>query len=220
MTFKVDVVQDYQADCIVINFRGQFNWYKKVEPLTFFQDTTLTSFENYIKQYSFNEYLKVSIQFLVSFTNKAKLLKLMEFKFREVLEDKIDDSEAVSTAISSLLKMLDERWEQTPFSNILSNIQGELNNSFDPPNMSSVFEFDTVAFDTAALSERLPGVDRIVKFPCKCVSPKHRFEDTLFRVIIHLNDEVKWSREAIADWIESLDINTEFKVPKKGLQNA
>jgi hypothetical protein len=205
MSFKVDVIQDYQADCIVINVKGQFNWYKKVEPLTFFQDTTLTSFENYIKQYSFNEYLKVSIQFLVSFTNKAKLLKLMEFKFREVLEDKINDSEAVSTAISSLLKMLDERWEQTPF----SNIQEEF---FD---MSSAPEFDT-----AALSKRLPGVDKIVKFPCKCTVPKHRFEDTLFQVIIHLNDDIKWSREAIADWIESLDINTEFKLSKKGLQNA
>jgi hypothetical protein len=33
----------------------------------------------------------------------------------------------------------------------------------------------------------------------------------LFYVIMSLNDGEKWTREQIADWVESLDVDTTFK---------
>ena len=53
--------------------------------------------------------------------------------------------------------------------------------------------------DPSYLAKLLPGVDRVEK------NPVSGDEDTLYSIIIELNDTHKWSRDAIADWIESLD---------------
>lgn len=45
----------------------------------------------------------------------------------------------------------------------------------------------------------------------KASCPNCGRQNTLSELIIHLNDAHQWSRTAIADWIESLDINTEVK---------
>lgn len=55
-------------------------------------------------------------------------------------------------------------------------------------------------------SQELPGVNEQVKHP---VTGGYT---TLARTIINLNDYHKWTREAIADWIETLDIDTTFPV--------
>lgn len=52
----------------------------------------------------------------------------------------------------------------------------------------------------------LPGVKEIVK------NPVTGTKATLERVIINLNDQQKWTREQIADWLETLDIDISFKV--------
>lgn len=61
------------------------------------------------------------------------------------------------------------------------------------------------------MAKQLPGVTSYVDFPCQCWTSK----STLFNVIIHLNDQCKWSREKIADWIDRLHddgkINAEFQ---------
>lgn len=49
------------------------------------------------------------------------------------------------------------------------------------------------------LANLLPGVQKEVKHP---VSGEM---DKLFSIIINLNDHHKWERDAVADWIESLD---------------
>lgn len=49
------------------------------------------------------------------------------------------------------------------------------------------------------LAMELPGMDRKVKHPV--TGDKGR----LFDVIMNLNDACQWSREKIADWIETLD---------------
>lgn len=36
---------------------------------------------------------------------------------------------------------------------------------------------------------------------------------SLERVVIHLNDSVKWSRERVADWLDTLDLDLSFPVP-------
>ncbi|WMI33497.1 hypothetical protein SEA_KENREY_110 [Streptomyces phage Kenrey] len=54
--------------------------------------------------------------------------------------------------------------------------------------------------------DELPGVHEMVKHP---VSGNR---NTLERVIISLNDQHKWTREEIADWLDTLDIDLTFKV--------
>lgn len=49
----------------------------------------------------------------------------------------------------------------------------------------------------SALSHKLPGVDIIA------VNPVNGVKSTLHSTIINLNDEHKWSREDIAQWIEN-----------------
>lgn len=49
------------------------------------------------------------------------------------------------------------------------------------------------------LAGDLPGINNRVK------NPEEGTEDSLYSVIINLNDTHKWTRERIADWIESLD---------------
>lgn len=53
--------------------------------------------------------------------------------------------------------------------------------------------------DPSYLAKLLPGIDRVVK------NPVSGDEDTLYSIIIELNDSHKWTRDAIADWIETLD---------------
>jgi hypothetical protein len=58
----------------------------------------------------------------------------------------------------------------------------------------------------SAWSKELPGVNDLVK------NPMTDEVLALREVIINLNDRHKWTREQIADWIETLDIDTRFKV--------
>lgn len=75
------------------------------------------------------------------------------------------------------------------------------------------------------LKEKFPGINTVVKHPCKCDNA----DDTIHNVIMHLNDcsghgkskknlklqeiweEPAWTREQIADWTETLDVNLELK---------
>jgi len=52
----------------------------------------------------------------------------------------------------------------------------------------------------------LPGVNEEVK------NPVTGEETRLFRVIINLNDKQQWTREQIADWLDTLDIPLAFPV--------
>ncbi len=59
--------------------------------------------------------------------------------------------------------------------------------------------------DPERLSQRLPGVNEVGTNP---VTGK---KGVLWNVIQHLNDRDKWTREQIADWVETLDIDIRFK---------
>lgn len=60
----------------------------------------------------------------------------------------------------------------------------------------------------SSLSKQLPGVNEHVKHPVDGTI------GTLWYIIQNLNDSHKWTRNRIADWIETLDIDTEFKEPR------
>lgn len=63
------------------------------------------------------------------------------------------------------------------------------------------------------LAEVCPGAATLVKNPCACYKSSD-LKATVFSVIMHLNDsdnhggvEQPWTREEIADWLESLDVD-------------
>lgn len=55
------------------------------------------------------------------------------------------------------------------------------------------------------MAELFPGLEEGVGCP-HCGEAKHR--GALSTMIVALNDDHYWTREAIADWVESLDIDT------------
>lgn len=55
------------------------------------------------------------------------------------------------------------------------------------------------------LAKFLPGVDEVV------IHPVTKEKDTVFNIVINLNDCYKWPREDVADWLDSLDADLEFK---------
>jgi hypothetical protein len=55
-------------------------------------------------------------------------------------------------------------------------------------------------------AERLPGVDEVVEHPIE-----KGYYEKMFTIILDLNDHYRWSRERIADWVETLNVDTTFK---------
>ncbi len=55
---------------------------------------------------------------------------------------------------------------------------------------------------------KLPGLDELV------VHPVLKTEHQLKKVIVNLNDIQRWTREQIADWLETLDVDLRFQVEK------
>jgi len=54
--------------------------------------------------------------------------------------------------------------------------------------------------------DKFPGIHEVVKNPVSGI------EDTLEAIIIDLNDGEKWTRDQIADWLETLDLDLRFNV--------
>jgi hypothetical protein len=54
-------------------------------------------------------------------------------------------------------------------------------------------------------------METVLDCPAACVASGY----TLWSLIQHLNDSHKWSRERIADWLETLDVDLAFPVPSE-----
>lgn len=73
----------------------------------------------------------------------------------------------------------------------------------------------------SSLVPQLPGVRELVYHPkakndedealCGWGKDKHVIQD----IIMHLNDRHRWTREEIADWLETLDVDLRFKTPEQ-----
>lgn len=60
-----------------------------------------------------------------------------------------------------------------------------------------------------------PALDTIVKSPCDCEKEfDFKGYDRLWFVIMHLNDRDQWTREEIADWLDTFDLDLSFS-PKQ-----
>jgi asparagine synthetase A len=71
-----------------------------------------------------------------------------------------------------------------------------INSTFE---LSEPFALNFLVVEASFLAHKLPGVDK------KVTHPVNKTEHRLFDIIISLNDDHKWTREQIADWIETLD---------------
>ena len=79
-----------------------------------------------------------------------------------------------------------------------------------------------VANELQSEAQGLPGVmNTSVKYPCDpddCVRQVR--QGVIYNIIMHLNDYHKWTREQIADWLDSVHdpengVDLAFKVPEK-----
>lgn len=69
----------------------------------------------------------------------------------------------------------------------------------------------------------LPGLGELAKHPP--TPDQYCFSGSLNAIpvadlIIHLNDNHKWTREQIADWLETLDVDLRFPTPKETEEEA
>jgi hypothetical protein len=100
-------------------------------------------------------------------------------------------------------------------------ISGAIGGSFKAPGDNSV-----ATGILGKLSKHIPGLQEKTKCPARnenTTSPAvvscnwGETEGTVANVIMHLNDHHHgtWSREKIADWLETLDIDLQFKGVEK-----
>lgn len=61
----------------------------------------------------------------------------------------------------------------------------------------------------------IPNISTCVAYPCVCPDQKGN-KHPIHVVIIHLNDHDRWPREAIAKWLDRLDIDLTLQPTNKG----
>lgn len=115
--------------------------------------------------------------------------------------------------------------ENTPIKLSTAYLETELNSVIKTWSM----QLDTVSYNTQAitgspkettsqLSKQLPGVDAVVECPACTVKDSPPWEKKLWYIIQHLNDQHRWSREAIADFLDELPEEIDITFKTKELQ--
>lgn len=97
---------------------------------------------------------------------------------------------------------------------------------YEPPSINSYTE--PKGSSPSSLSNMLPGVKEKVIHPPHKVDDKHptcfwresKSMNSIKETIIHLNDIHKWTREEIADWLDSLDVDLRFQAPEDTLDTT
>lgn len=71
---------------------------------------------------------------------------------------------------------------------------------------------DNLGVQAEGLKKMIPGLREEFSCPHKTCTNVYMEQNKLFVLIQHVNDAHKWTREEIADWLESLDVDLAFKV--------
>lgn len=66
----------------------------------------------------------------------------------------------------------------------------------------------------AVLREEIPALSEKVLCPCPSCRAGSRQPSAISNIIIHLNDRAGWTREQIADWLDTLDQDLSFTLPE------
>jgi hypothetical protein len=114
------------------------------------------------------------------------------------LRYKLFENDMKGVSAQSMYKVVSETPKWIPSGNFTTNPAAEMYPAKSAPDRRV---------------KQLPALDEIVK------NPVTRNTGTLRSVIISLNDGSKWTREAIADWLETLDIDISFKTKENDEQD-
>jgi hypothetical protein len=82
------------------------------------------------------------------------------------------------------------------------------------PYSKPVTGLNSTSDDLMTYVEQLPGLTEMVKHPV------NGNKTTLQAVIIDLNDQCNWTREQVADWLETLDLDLRFKPKDDTIKTA
>ena len=66
---------------------------------------------------------------------------------------------------------------------------------------------------TNTLARQIPGLSETVSCPVKTKTPDGGdcpYVNDVMRIVVHLNDNHRWTREQVADWLETLDVDLSF----------
>ena len=69
------------------------------------------------------------------------------------------------------------------------------------------FTFTPPASSRSRIQYACPGVSQPASTPDECVCDEWANGGTIDVIVMHLNDGHKWTREKIADWLDSLDVD-------------
>lgn len=109
-----------------------------------------------------------------------------------------DNHHCLAIAKNNLLSSFYEK----NYDPILSSYKYEMSDLDSPP--SKTFNWNSGGEDPRI--RKLPGLDEIV------THPESGTKQSVKDIIIFLNDRSKWTREEIADWLDTLDLDLKFKV--------
>lgn len=72
-----------------------------------------------------------------------------------------------------------------------------------------------------SLRDGIPGLAK-ARAACPCRKPAclYGIDTAVVTIVMHLNDAAKWSRERIADWLDTLDVDLRFQPPTEGNQDG
>lgn len=125
---------------------------------------------------------------------------------RMMLETLYAERPNYSSAISQLMYSVFDNQMNVPspqsMAYVFKNVGGWIPSEAEYANSPKPY----YSFEPDRRVNQLPGLNKMVKHPVTGVTT------TLQNVIITLNDKFRWTREKIADWLETLDIDLSFKV--------
>jgi hypothetical protein len=138
----------------------------------------------------------------------AQLLEHGDISVRELLAMEVNKYFKVGTTTSSLPVHLHGYLttpdDQLPLSQNIEWKQDNDDNYFASPASKAAVSGQTVTRD---LSAYIPGVNAVVECPCETPSVHN---GQIISLVQHLNDSCGYTREQVADWLESLDIDLTF----------
>lgn len=100
-----------------------------------------------------------------------------------------------------IFKSLPKSVKKQSVSNYLYNVRKWTNILDDLLKLNVNYE-KSKSNEISVVSRSLPGVNQNVNCPCECGQ-----NESVWTIVQHLNDSVRWSRGKIADWLDDLQDN-------------
>lgn len=131
--------------------------------------------------------------------NEYVVQKFIAINLDEIMNERIDNPSVRMSIIIETLGVLFKKPANAILVHDIVMPPGGATHPY-PPQPDKTFE---------EFAKQLPGVHKVANYPCDCL--RIGKQGKLIHIIIHLNDNHKWTRDRIADWLETLDIDLEFK---------